>query len=109
MLRHWAGGDSGFFLDFFFDPTCSNEVKVCIATQREREKRELVGTVNTKREKYITLVFGRERKKRERERERENRYIVLRLKTVVFLHKRERFWREKKSKPIMKGCYDRVS
>ena len=92
----------------FFDPTCSNEVKVCIATQREREKRELVGTVNTKREKYITLVFGRERKEREK-RERENRYIVLRLKTVVILHKRERFWRERKSKPIMKGYYDRVA
>ena len=68
--------ESHFFFGFFFDPTCSNEVKVCIATQREREKIELVGTVNTKREKYITLVFGRERKKRERERERESLYSL---------------------------------
>ena len=88
VLRHWAGGDSGFrwlrpvgvalFFWIFFDPTCSNEVKACIATQREREKRELVGTVNTKREKYITLVFGRER---EREREKREKEPLYSLKT----------------------------
>ena len=37
-------------------------------SQREREKREKVGTVYAEREKYITVVFGREREIRERDK-----------------------------------------
>jgi len=37
-----------------------------VYSQREREKREKVGTVHAVREKYITVVFGRERRERDK-------------------------------------------
>ena len=78
--------ESHFFFGFFFDPTCSNKVKVYITSQREREKRERVGTVNAGREKYITVVFWREK----RERERPPPYS-LKTRLVTNPHMRERF------------------
>lgn len=75
-------------------------------SQREREKREKVGTVYAERKKYITVVFGREREKREI---KESRPYSLKTGLYAEPHKREKFWRERKSKPIMKGYYDRVT
>ena len=49
-----------------------------------------------------------EREKRERERERESLYS-LKTRLEGWPHKREKFWRERKSKPIMIGYYDRVA
>jgi len=72
--------ESHFFFGFFFDPTCNNKVKAYIATHREREKERKVN--------------------REREtRERELSPISLKTRLCDLPHKREKFWRERKSKP----------
>lgn len=82
--------ESHFFFGFFFDPTCSNEVKVYITTHRERERERKVNGEREKRERELSLYS-------------------LKTRLVGCSHKREKFWREKKSKPIMKGYYDRVT
>ena len=67
VLRHWAGGDSGFrwlrpvgvalfFIEFFLTRLVVMKSK-CISPHIERER---------KRENQITVVFERERKERER-------------------------------------------
>ena len=81
----------------------------CVSLHKERERKERESAQSILRERSILHLCLGEREKREREKERENHCIVLRLKTMVILHKRERFWREKKSKPIMIGYHDRVA